>query len=199
MLNDCGHYVPAESVTLATKKEDALVKALAKEFTAASEQLQQLKQDADGLISQFNEEIGALEGIDNPNQDLPDYRVLYSFDGKYKAEQDVYKHKAFNDKLRRAYQLMMRCVETWSHNVPPELAALSKQRVDFNRMTMAEKNHLLALAGIPSDNKDFKEAQVLLLQCQEIKHKKPRLRLYERDENGIYQLIVVNFSSIKTR
>ncbi len=121
---------------------------------------------------------------------------LHSFDGKYKVQVAQQDRIAFDERLQAAKALIDICIEKWSKGGNSNLIALIHDAFNVDKEGNLDQRRILSLRRVEIDDADWKNAMQAISDAVKVVGSTEYMRFFERDENGKYQSITLDFSGL---
>jgi len=119
-----------------------------------------------------------------------------SFDGKYKIEIRFKERIEFGLELQLAKQKIDECLKDWSADSNANLQAIINEAFQVDKKGEIAKHRILALRKYNIKDIKWKEAMELIDKAIRVVSTKQYVSFYERDEQGEYKMIVLNFTAL---
>jgi len=189
-----GRLVPENSIKPIDLVRDVLVVDLIAEAKDAQERLKKLKALAfseitsfiDLSLKQFEVHIGGNKGN----------ITLYSFDGKYKIVRQIQDTIRFDERLQAAKILIDECIQLWSADSNDHLKALILDAFQVDKEGKISTGRVLGLRRHDINDPKWLQAMEAIAESINIVDSKRYVRFYERDAEGKYQAISLDFANV---
>ncbi len=194
MMNGVGHLVPIESIKEIDLTRDEFVKGVVAKAGEVSEFLNQFKNQLAGDMQAFlelsAEKYGADLGGARGNLSLT------SFDGRYKVLRAVSERIDFDERLQAAKELVDACLREWSRDSGPELRALIESAFQVDKKGRINAKRILSLRALKIEHPTWKQAMDAIGDAVTVVGSSTYYRIYERDDEGNYNQISLDFSGV---
>ena len=193
MENSQGHLVPVAQVEDIDIARSDLVKEkveLAKQFQAT---LQGMKRACMGDVAAFLQM--AFEKWEVKPGGKKGNVSLSSFDGKFKLLLAVQEKIDFDEQLQAAKALIDEYLVELSEDASPDLRTLIMDAFQVNKEGV-DARRILALSKLSIQDERWKRAMDAIHKSLRVVSSKEHLRFYERQEDGGYKQIVLDFSKL---
>ncbi len=195
--NAKGHLVPIEQIEEVDLLRDDFVR---KAITGAMELSgdiatfkKQMTGDMDAFLDLSSEKYGVKLGGAKGNIQLK------SFDGKYMLTREVAERIEFDERLQAAKILVDKCLREWTKFSPSEVQALITDAFQVDKKGKINTRRVLGLRKLKIEHPEWQQAMQAIGDAITVTDSSVYHRFYERDENGKYQQIQVDFASINTQ
>lgn len=189
-----GRLVPESTIKPIDIERDALVIRLIENVKAVQEQLKQFKALAFGDIAAFVDL--SLEQYDVHLGGSKGNITLFSFDGKYKIIRQIQDTIRFDERLQAAKILIDECIQSWSADSNDYLKVLVNDAFQVDREGKISTGRVLGLRRHSIDDPKWKEAMEAIADSIRVVDSKSYVRFYERDSEGKYQAISLDFANV---
>lgn len=194
LQNAKGDLVKVENI----KQVDLLRDELVKQIVAKAEPLaKNLKTFKDNTFSEINAFI---------EQSINEYGTtfkgkkgniqLLTVDGKFKVEKAVQDRIAFDERLQAAKLLVDECLTEWSEGANTNLTIIVKDAFQVDKKGNIRVGSILSLRRYEISDERWKRAMQAISDAVQVLDSKTYIRLYERDDNGVYRLIPLDIASV---
>ena len=119
-----------------------------------------------------------------------------SFDGRYKIEIRFKERIEFGLELQLAKQKIDECLKDWSADSNANLRAIINEAFQVDKKGEIAKHRILALRKYNIKDQTWKDAMELIDKAIRVVSTKQYVSFYERDEQGEYKMIVLNFTAL---
>lgn len=194
MQNAQGYFVPVEQIRPIDLERDVLVKELIVGFKGISRTLKSFKSKSFGDIDAFVQLSG--ERYDVKIGGGKGNVTLMSFDGKYKIVRAYSETLSFDEGLIAAKELVDECLREWCAESRPELRAVVEQAFKVDKKGRINTAAVLALRRLEIADERWQRAMQAIGDSLQVCDTKGYIRAYERDGNGAYQPISLDFASV---
>ena len=190
-----GHLVPDDLVKPIDKLCDEMVLTAIARAKEAHKMLADLKFLTFEEIASFVDLSAAEYGITRGG--IKGNLRLYSYDAKYRIEVQNADFIDFGHQLHHAKELVDQCLHEWSEDARPEIKVLISGAFDVDKQGNLSTAKILALRRIDIDDAKWKQAMQAIADSMTTSMSKKYVRFYERDEDGGYTAISLDFAKIK--
>lgn len=194
MENAKGHLIPIDKVKPIDKLRDEQVKLMAKH---AKQMQEDIKRKKTWLFAMFNDfvavsfqDYGAKLGGKKGNI------TLLSYDGGLKVQLAVQENMIFDERLQVAKQLIDECLNEWTRDSSANIKAIINQAFQVDKAGKISTHRVLGLRSLDIDDANWKKAMEAISDAVQITDTKEFIRFYERNSDGQYVPIVLDFSSL---
>jgi hypothetical protein len=189
-----GRLVPESTIKTIDIVRDGLVIDLIAEAKDAQERLRKLKALAfseiasfiDLSLNQFDVHVGGNKGN----------ITLYSFDGKYKIIRQIQDTIRFDERLQAAKILIDECIQSWSADSNDHLKVLILDAFQVDKEGKISTGRVLGLRRHDINDSKWRQAMDAIAESINIIDSKRYVRFYERDAEGKYQAISLDFANV---
>ena len=189
-----GRFVPISSIKPIDIERDAVVTSLIGKVKTVRQQLIDFKALAFGDITAFIDL--SLEQYDVHVGGSKGNITLYSFDGKYKIIRQIQDSIRFDERLQAAKILIDECIQSWSANSNDHLKVLILDAFQVDKEGKISTGRVLGLRRHNIDDPKWQDAMEAIAESINIVDSKSYVRFYERDEDGKYQAISLDFANV---
>jgi hypothetical protein len=190
--NANGELIPESRIKDIDKARDSLVKEL---FGLAREQAGELKHfkehalgDIAAFVSMSADQYGAKLGGEKGNV------TLVTFDGRYKIQRGIQETLAFDERLQAAKVLIDNCIHGWAEGANDNLVVLVNHAFAVDKEGKVSTGRVLALRQAKIDDAQWLTAMDAIADSLKTVSSKAHVRFYERDANGEYQPLSLDFA-----
>ncbi|MEX5441910.1 DUF3164 family protein [Acinetobacter schindleri] len=195
LKNGKGHLVPKDKV----KEIDLLRSDLVNELIGGAQQLQmqmrKFKEQAFADIAAFLQL--SLEKYEVALGGNKGNVTLISFDGKYKVTRQISDSIRFDERLQAAKALIDECISAWAADSNDNIRVLINDAFQVDREGKISTNRVLSLRRLDIQDGKWQQAMEAISDSIIITDSKSYIRFYERDAQGAYQAISLDFATIK--
>lgn len=194
MMNAKGHLIPIDAVKEIDKIRDELVKKL---VTVAKELNTTMKQTKEQLFGEFENfvELSASE-YDTKVGGEKGNTTLLSFDGKHKVQLAVSDNLVFDERLQVAKSLIDECLHEWTADSNDNIKAIINNAFQVDKEGKINTRRVLGLRSLQISDEKWLKAMTAISDATQVVSSKEYIRIYERDDNGKYQQISLDFSNV---
>lgn len=194
MQNAKGHLIPSDKVKDIDKLRDETVNKI----LAAAKKLQAtMREQKADLFADLNDfiELSAAE-YDTKLGGKKGNIGLNSYDGKYKVQLAISENIVFDERLQIAKTLIDECIHEWSEGSNDNIKALINDAFNVDKAGKINTNRVLGLRRLDITDKKWLKAMDAISDAVQVTDTKEYMRFYERDENGTYHQVSLDFSSL---
>lgn len=194
MMNGVGHLVPIESIKEIDLARDEFVKGVVARASNISTILNTFKSQVAGDMQAFLELSAEKYGVDlgGARGNLS----LTSFDGRFKILRAVSERLDFDERLQAAKELVDSCLREWSRDAGPELRTLVESAFQVDKKGRINAKRILSLRTLQIEHPTWKRAMDAIGDAVTVVGSCTYYRLYERDDEGNYHQIGLDFSGV---
>lgn len=193
MENAVGHFVPIESIEAIDLARDQFVKGVIAKTKELASQVEAFKRQLEADIQAFidlsaekyNVKAGAVSAKLVP---------LMTFDGRYKVTREIADQIDFNERLQIAKQLADECLEEWGETADYKVRAVLADSFQVNKKGRINVKKVLGLRKFNFEEPKWKQAMAAIADAVTVVGTKPYYRMHERDDDGNYNQIKIDFS-----
>lgn len=193
-LNDKGHLIPIDKIKPIDKMRDDTVQALIKRAKALQSAMLEAK---DILFKEFDNfvELSAAE-YDTKLGGKKGNITLISFDGKYKIQRAVSDHLVFDERLQIAKSLIDECLTEWTKDSNDNIKVLIDDAFAVDKEGKISTRRVLSLRALDIIDEKWQQAMTAISDAITVVSSKEYIRFYERDDDGKYQQISLDFANL---
>lgn len=188
-----GQNVPVQYVPDHDKKKERIAQKYLKKAIDLNMRLEQLKQEAFADLDRFYEDM--LRENNLSAEDRKGNFTLTSFDKSIKIEVKVQDRIEFDDRITLAQLKINEFLQEKTKDSDLDLIEIVNNAFQTNKGRLDTKR-VLSLFGYKIKHPLWLEAMELLKQSIDRNNSKRYLSISERNENGVYVQIQLNFASI---
>lgn len=192
--NARGDLVPEDRIKPVDKLRDELVQGLVTKAKALREDMLAFKLTAMGSIADFVELSASDYGVSYGGK--KGNVTLTSFDGRYQLVRAMGEHRVFDERIQHAKALIDGCIIRWSAGGDSRVKALVEHAFRVNQQGRIDVNQVLSLRQLDIDDAEWKTAMEAIADAIQVTGTSQYLRLYERQQNGKYQQLPLDISSL---
>ena len=194
MMNGVGHLVRIESIKDVDLLRDKFVKGVVAQAGKVNDILDQFKTQLAGDMQAFLELSAEQYGVDlgGARGNLS----LTSYDGRYKVLRAVSERLDFDERLQAAKELVDACLREWSKDAGPELRTLVESAFQVDKKGRINAKRILSLRALKIEHPPWKMAMEAIGDAVTVVGSCTYYRIYERDDEGNYQQISLDFSGV---
>jgi len=194
MTDTQGRQVPENLVKGIDKQRDFVVRNIAARAQEMKKVLIEFKEEIREDISAFVElsagEYGVKLGGKKGNI------TLMTYDGRYKLLVSMNDNITFDERLQVARELIGKCIEKWSDGARSEIRVLVNDAFQVDKQGKISTARVLGLRRLDIQDANWKKAMTAITESIQITGTKQYLRIYERDDNGEYQMIPLDVAAL---
>jgi len=194
MTDSQGRQVPENLVKDIDKRRDSTVRRIAAEAIEMKNILIKFKEKIHKEIYSFVEfsagEYGVKFGGKKGNI------LLSTYDGKYRLLVSMNDNITFDERLQVARELIGKCIEKWSDGARSEIRVLVNDAFQVDKAGKISTSRVLGLRRLDIQDANWKKAMTAITESIQITGTKQYLRIYERDDNGEYQMIPLDVAAL---
>lgn len=189
-----GRLVPESTIKPIDFERDALVSRLIGKVKEVQQQLKQFKALAFGDIAAFVDL--SLEQYDVHLGGNKGNVTLYNFDGQYKIVRQIQDSIRFDERLQAAKILIDECIQSWSADSNDHLKVLILDAFQVDKEGKISTGRVLGLRRHDIKDEKWLQAMDAIAESINIVDSKSYVRFYERDKDGKYQAISLDFANV---
>jgi len=194
-MTDCqGRQVPEELVKDIDKLRDQTVRRIADEAVKMKDVLNQFKERIRDEIYSFVEKSAGEYGVKWGGK--KGNITLNTYDGKYRLLVQMNDNITFDERLQVARELIGKCLNKWSDGARQEIKLLVNDAFQVDKTGKISTARVLGLRRLDIQDKDWQKAMTAITESIQITGTKQYLRVYERDDNGEYQMIPLDVAAL---
>ena len=194
MENAKGHLIPISKVKPIDKLRDEVVKDM---IAIAIKQRADMRLAKNKLFDTFNDFVAlSAQEYDVQMGGKKGNTSLLSFDGKYKIQLAVAENTVFDERLQVAKQLIDECLTDWTKDSNDNIKALINQAFQVDKEGKVSTSRVLALRSLDINDAKWDRAMDAISDAIQVTDTKEYIRFYERDEQGAYHQISLDFSNV---
>lgn len=194
MVNAKGHLIPVDAVKEIDKIRDELVKKL---VSVAKELNQTMRDTKEKLFGEFEDFIAlSASEYDTKIGGEKGNTSLLSFDGKYKVQLAVSDNLVFDERLQVAKQLIDQCLHEWTADSNDNIKAIINNAFQVDKEGKINTRRVLGLRSLQIHDAQWLKAMDAISDATQVVSSKEYIRVYERDDEGKYQQISLDFSNV---
>lgn len=189
-----GRLIPETHIKPIELERDDLTQALIEKAKTLQEQMQEFKRQAFNDVTafvqlsaeQYDIKIGGNKGN----------ITLLSFDGKYKVVRQIQDSIRFDERLSAAKALIDECIQSWSEGSSDNIKILVNDAFQVDKEGKISVSRVLGLRRHAIEDARWKKAMQAISDSIIVTDSKNYIRFYERDNEGKYQAISLDFANI---
>ena len=186
-----GIATPEKYIQANVKRRDELVTKVMDKVKSLHKTMIKEKEAIEGEIDKYLNELAAEYG-----EDWKGNAQLVDFAGENMVVVKINKIVSFDEKLQIAKQKIDKLIGTWSKGASSKIVALVNQAFQVDSKGKLDKRRILGLQKLKIEDSEWEEAMQIISDSIQIERTKRYVAFFERDEDGEYKPIVLNFSSI---
>lgn len=192
MRNTLGHLVPVETIRDIDLARDTFVRESVRKAKQMATDIAKFKATLTGDMEAFldlsAERYGVHLGGGKGNINL------MSFDGRFRLTRDISERLEFDERLQAAKVLIDQCLREWTRDAGAELRTLIENAFQVDKKGRINSRRILALRRLDIRHPAWQRAMEAIGDAVVVTGSCQYFRLYERDENGEYHQICLDFS-----
>ncbi|MBF7683939.1 DUF3164 family protein [Acinetobacter sp. B5B] len=189
-----GRLIPVAQIKAIEIERDDLTQALIEQAKIMQAQMQMFKQQAFADVAafvqlsaeQYDIQIGGNKGN----------ITLMSFDGQYKIVRQNQDSIRFDERLSAAKALIDECIQSWSEGSSNYIKILVNDAFQVDKEGKISTGRVLGLRRHDIPDERWQKAMQAISDSIMVTDSKNYIRFYERDHNGKYQPISLDFANI---
>ncbi|WP_265090450.1 DUF3164 family protein [Psychrobacter fulvigenes] len=194
MTNAKGHLIPVDKVKPVDKLRDEVVKDM---VAIAVELRAQMRTAKSQLFDTFNDFVAlSAQEYDVQMGGKKGNTTLLSYDGKLKIQLAVSENIVFDERLQVAKSLIDECLTDWTQDSNDNIKALINQAFQVDKEGNISTGRVLALRGLDISDSKWDKAMDAISDAIQVTDTKQYIRFYERDSEGAYYQISLDFSNV---
>lgn len=194
MMDSMGSFVPVENVREVDKLRDEVVRSIVRRFKTEQSVMRSLKENAMGDLAAFLELSMSRYNV-KPRGEKGNKTYL-SYDGKFKVTRSIQDNMSFDEGLEAAKELIGQCLDDWTRESRPELRALVDRAFRPNKEGEVSIHAILALRRLEIEDERWKRAMHAIGESLQVVFSKAYIRVHERNAQGGWDHISLNFSEL---
>ncbi|MFW2163135.1 DUF3164 family protein [Acinetobacter beijerinckii] len=192
--NAQGYLVPIDKIKPIDKERNDLVLSIVDKARKQQEELRKFKNQTFADIAAFvqlsAEQYEVVIGGKKGNI------TLFSFDGKYKIVRQIQDNIKFDERLQAAKALIDQCINTWIEDSNDNIRMLINDAFSVDKEGKISTGKVLGLRRMDIKDPQWLKAMDAISDSIIVVDSKAYVRIYERDDNGKYQPISLDFSNV---
>lgn len=193
-MNAKGHLVPISSIKPIDVLRDETVIDMVQKAIALQLQLKDVKTK---IFNQFEDFIHvSAQDYDTKIGGEKGNTTLYSFDGKYKIQFAIQDNLVFDERLQVAKALVDECLHEWTADSNDNIKAIINNAFQVDKEGKINTRRVLGLRSLNIDDDKWKKAMQAIADATQVISSKEYIRFYQRDDDGKYQAISLDFANI---
>lgn len=122
--------------------------------------------------------------------------TLYSFDGRFKIVRQCQDYIRFDERLQAAKALIDECISEWAADSNSKIKTLIGDAFQVDKEGKISTGRVLSLRRLSIDDEKWLQAMRAIGDSIIVTDSKDYVRFYERDSEGKYQAISLDFANI---
>nr|WP_321466784.1 DUF3164 family protein [uncultured Desulfobulbus sp.] len=192
--NAVGHLVPIAQIEEVDLLRDEFVLRAVQMAKAMEEDLAEFKDriagDMDAFLDLSAEKYGVKMGGVKGNI------TLTSYDGRFRMTREIAERIEFDERLQAAKVLVDQCLREWTRSSASEVRTLIEDAFQVDKKGKINTQRILGLRKFKIDNPTWKKAMAAIGDAVTVTGSCVYHRFYERDEQGRYQQISLDFAGV---
>lgn len=194
MANAKGHLIPIDKVKPVDKLRDEQVRMMMRHAKALREDMQRKKAM---LFAAFNDFVAlSAQEYDVHLGGKKGNTTLISYDGQYKVQLSIAENIVFDERLQVAKSLIDECLTDWTRDSNDNIKAIINQAFQVDKAGKISTHRVLSLRSLAMDDAKWDKAMDAISDAIQVTDTKEYIRFYERDEQGAYHQISLDFSNV---
>jgi hypothetical protein len=194
MENSKGSLIPIAKVKPVDKLRDEVVKDM---VAIAIETRAQMRTAKAQLFDSFNDFVAlSAQEYDVQLGGKKGNTTLMSYDGKLKIQLAVSENIVFDERLQVAKSLIDECLTDWTQDSNDNIKALINQAFQVDKEGNISTGRVLALRSLDINDEKWDKAMDAISDAIQVTDTKEYIRFYERDDDGAYHQISLDFSNV---
>jgi hypothetical protein len=191
-----GYEIPMSSVAKIELQKDKTARKMADKFKKMSVMLYNLKDEAfDEADKIYEAQLRAYEIDGRDTEKMKGNFTFYSYDKHFKIEVNIGQRLEFDDKINLAKAEIDEYLKDITEGQNNDIITIVNHAFTTVRGKLDHKK-ILQLFSYKIKNARWEKAMTLLKDSITTNHSKRYIKVLERDSNGEYQNINVQFSSL---
>lgn len=194
VMNAKGHLVPESTIKPIDKLRDETVIDIVRRGKELHAHMMSIKDImfsnfhsfVDVSAKEYNTKIGGQKGN----------VTLMSFDGKYKVQVAVSDNIVFDERLQVAKGLIDECFNEWTQGSDDKIKAIINNAFDVDKEGKINTRRVLSLRSLDINDDKWLQAMSAISDAIQVVSSKEYIRIYERDDDGKYQQISLDFANV---
>lgn len=189
-----GRLIPVDQIKAIDIERSDLVERLIANAKDVQQQMRTFKKTAFGDIAAFiqlsAEQHGVQLGGNKGNV------TLHSFDGKYKIVRQSQESIRFDESLQAAKALIDECISEWAAGSNDNIRVLINDAFQVDKEGKISTGRVLSLRRLDIRDEKWLRAMDAISDSIIVTDSKNYVRFYERDSDGNYQAISLDFANV---
>lgn len=193
-INDKGHLIPLDKIKAIDLLRDETVHKLIDHAKKLQGHIMSMK---DIVFDEFNGflEVSAQE-YDTKLGGKKGNVSIMSFDGQYKVQIAISDNLVFDERLQVAKSLIDECLNEWTKDSNDNIKAIIDNAFAVDKEGKINIRRVLALRNLKITDDKWLKAMQAISDAQQVVSSKEYIRFYERDEQGKYSQISLDFANL---
>ncbi len=191
LIDSDGNKVNTKYIGKDMLKRDKVVNGLFKDAEKLHGQLIKTKEKMLIKIDEYLESVA-----DQYSVEWKGNTALLNFSAKRKVEITISDRISFSEKLNIAKELIDRCIEKWSKDASDKLKPIIDKAFSTDRKSKVDVKQILKLRTLKYKDAEWEEAMKLINEAITIEYSKRYVKFYDKDKEGKWKALVLNFSAI---
>lgn len=192
--NTLGHLVPVEQIKEVDLLRDDFVRRAAEQAKEVAAALAAVKEaiagDMEAFLNLSSEQYGVKLGGEKGNIQLT------SFDGSYRITREIAERIEFDERLQAAKMLVDECLREWTRFSASEVRTLIEDAFQVDKKGRINTKRILGLRKLKIEHPTWQRAMEAIGEAVTITGSCVYHRFHERDKDGKYQQINLDFSGV---
>lgn len=189
-----GRLVPLDLVKPIDKTRDELVRHLVQEAQGLQAGMINFKETSLSEIKSFVD-LSAMEWdvvIGGKKGNI----LLYTFDGKYKAQVQMSENLVFDEQLQIAKKMIDECLTKWTKKSSSEIKVLINDAFQVDKTGRINAKRILSLRRLDIKDKLWRKAMDAISASLQVVNSKEYFRLYKRTGQNKWQSISLDMAAL---
>jgi len=189
-----GRLVPLDLVKPIDKTRDELVRNLVIVAQALQDSMSEFKEKAMTEIKAFVD-LSAMEWdvvIGGKKGNI----ILYTFDGKYKAQVQISENLVFDEQLQIAKKMIDECLTKWTRKSSSEIKVLINDAFQVDKAGRINAKRILSLRRLDIKDKLWRKAMDAISASLQVVNSKEYFRLYKRTGQNKWRPISLDMAAL---
>ena len=192
--NAKGSFVPESKIKPIDKLRDSFVREWCGKAKQQSEQLKEFKGNSMADVLAFVET--SVEQYEVKRRGSKGNVTLFSFDASLKIVYQIQDRLIFGEQLQAAKALIDQCVVRWAEGANDNIRVLINDAFQVDKAGKINTARVLGLKRLEITDPEWKRAMQAISDSITVADSKPYIRFYERDDQGVYQPIVLDLAAL---
>ncbi|MBU8910670.1 MAG: DUF3164 family protein [Desulfobacterales bacterium] len=189
-----GRLVPLDLVKPIDKTRDGLVRDLVKKAQVLQNGMADFKKTALTEIKSFVD-LSAMEWdvvIGGKKGNI----ILYTFDGRYKAQVQIAENLVFDEQLQIAKKMIDECLTKWTRKSSSEIKVLINDAFQVDKAGRINAKRILSLRRLDIKDKLWCKAMDAISASLQVVNSKEYFRLYKRAGQNKWRPISLDMAAL---